>query len=459
MLNDTKQINRKQTARQLAVKVLYQVDIAHAYANLELDKCLRQTALSARDRALATELVYGTLRWRATVDRCIAAASSRPLTQLHPVLRAILRITAYQLFFLTNVPPHAAVYEAVELTKRLHSYGAARFVNATSRHMQRCGTPPPATGQDASLLAGKWSHPKWLVERWLASYGWQATENMLIANQQPPFITLRVNTLQTTRATLLEKLQQKGVQANLGATPDAIQLLGCSSVAGLPGYEQGDFIVQDEASQLVAYAMQPQPNELILDMCSAPGGKATHLCQLMHNQGVVYALELHPHRAALIERNARRLNINTLRVLTQDSRQVPQHLLGQVNRVLLDAPCSGTGVLRRRVDLRWRLQADDLAALETMQSELLDAAALALAPKGRLIYSTCSVEPEENSKQVIAFFKRHPCFRFGSLSHLDIVAPRFTKNIIVSKLADGELQLLSGTENDGFYIACLEKEG
>lgn len=451
---DAKDIKRKTTARQLAVEVLNKVDTAQAYANLELDLHLRRSSLSVRDRALATELVYGTLRWRKTVDRCIEATSNRPLHKLNSLLRAILRITAYQLFFLTSIPPHAAVYESVELAKRLHGPGAARFVNATARHMQRSGIPS-ATGQGASFLASKWSHPQWLVEKWLSAYGWQATEGMLITNQQPPTVTLRVNTLCITRAAFLEKLQQQGVQALAGATPDAIKIVGSSSVTDLPGYKQGEFIIQDEASQLAAYALQPQPGEVILDMCSAPGGKATHLCQLMKDHGTVYALELHPHRTALIQRNARRLKIKSLQVINHDSRHLPDHLQGVAKRILLDAPCSGTGVLRRRVDLRWRLNDSDFSVLTQMQRELLDAAAIALVPNGRLIYSTCSVEPEENKIQVKDFLNRHPNFRFGTLDHLVDLAPHLIDH---KDLTAGELQLLSGTENDGFYIACLEKE-
>ena len=454
-------MRQRPTARQLAVEILENVDKDGAYANLELDKRLRGSYLSTKDKAFVTELVYGTLRWRSVLDATIAKASSRPLVQLTPALLAILRITAYQLFYLDRVPAHAAVHESVETAKLLMHEGAGRFVNAVARHMQRNGKVAPADGVGFSpaQLAQEWSHPVWLVERWLATYGHMSTVRMLAANQEPAPTSLRVNTLRSTPADCLEQLQQVGIAAQPGATPDAIRLQGSAAVADLPGYGAGFFVVQDESSQLASIALQPLPGQCVLDLCSAPGGKTTHIAQLMHDEGTVVAMELHPHRAALVERAADRLGLRSVRVLNQDSRQIPPELAHKVDGVLLDAPCSGTGVLRRRVDLRWRLVPGDLPVLCTLQRQLLAAAAAAVRPGGRLIYSTCSVEREENSDQVMAFLTEHPDFSRGSLSSLSAAAPLLANPDEHPELADGELQLLPGSHvSDGFFLACLERK-
>lgn len=468
------------SARRLAVEILIKADQEGSYANLELDKRLRQAKMDARDKALATELVYGTLRWRARLDAAIANASTRPLSQISPQVLNTLRLTAYQLFFLTHIPAHAAVNEAVNLVRTLGQPGAAGFVNAIARRLAKAYLvntnvdetetvpekvnflPRETAGflakiPDSKQLAITWSHPQWLIERWLVNYGQEATLGILKTNQTPAQLVIRVNTCQITRKAYLDKLKQCGIQADAGFAPEAVVVATGIAAASLPGYKEGWFTVQDESSQLVAHALNPQPHEFVADLCSAPGGKTTHLAQLMNDLGEVVAFELHPHRSRLVAATARRLHLQCIRVIQADSRHLSAEWQGRFNRVLLDAPCMGTGVLQRRVDLRWRLKPSDLPSLVLVQQELLDAAASLICPNGHLVYSTCSLEPEENTHQVVKFLSRHPEFKRGNLTHLQQLVPALTDQKTHPEITRGELQLLPSATNDGFFLAVLER--
>jgi 16S rRNA (cytosine967-C5)-methyltransferase len=445
------------TARQLAVEVLNQVEQEHAYANIELDKWLRTHHLAPRDRALATELVYGTLRWRSLLDLAITNASARPLRRMAPIVRNTLRVTAYQVFYLSTIPVHAAVNEAVNVVRQLGEGRAQGFVNAVARRMASEGKPQTLPNRSTTIseqLATEWSHPEWLVKRWLNAYGEAAVRAFLPINQLPAPMVLRVNTLQTSREQFLATLAQQNIAAYAGLTPEAVIIVDNVRTADIPGFDMGRFVVQDVSSQLVAHALNPQPKETVADMCSAPGGKATHLAQLMDDKGKVIAMEVHEHRCHLVETTAQRLRLNSILVRLRDSRVVPPEWQRKFDRILLDAPCTGTGVLRRRVDLRWRLQPQDQEELVQVQKELLEAAAQMLTPGGRLVYSTCSLEQEENNQQVESFLAEHPEWRRGSLAHLQTVTPSLTASH--PEVSNAELQLLPSHDSDGFYLAVLE---
>lgn len=445
------------SARHVAALVLNQVDAGGAYANLELDKQLRRAHLDERERALATELVYGVLRWQGQLDYCISRASNRSPEQIGPMVRNILRLTVYQLFHLTHIPAHAAVNEAVALSRTVGQPAASGFVNAVARRLAREGMPPfHLDANNAQDLSRAWSHPAWLINRWLANYGLAATHRILRTNQQPAHLTVRVNTLRVSRDRFLAEMSRAGVSAQAGLLPDAVLVEGGVAAVQLPGYAEGWFVVQDQSSQMVAYALAAQPGERVIDLCSAPGGKATHIAQLMGDQGEVVALELHSHRARLVSETAARLGIRNIKVIQSDSRRVPPEWQGRFDRVLLDAPCMGTGVLRRRVDLRWRLQAEDLTALTQLQAELLAAAAALLRPGGTLVYSTCSIEPEENRAQVAAFLGSRPQYSRGSLTHLQKCAPGLLAPAAHPELTEGELQLLPAHAHDGFFLSIIK---
>lgn len=405
-------------ARTAALKALVRVEQDRAYAPLALSAALGPS-LSRRDRALATELVYGTLRWQGQIDYYLQAFSHRPLDKLSAWSRAALRLAVYQALFMDSVPLPVAASESVLLVKEREPW-AAGYVNgvlrAFSRGWQEVAFPDPGENP-AAYLAAAASHPQWLVARWLSRWGFERTEQICRSNNRAAPVTVRVNGTVTGVDSLKEAFARARIPVERGRlSPSALRLQRTGAVQGLPGFEAGHFQVQDESSQLVAWVVDPHPGHRVADLCAGPGGKSTHLAELLALRGAgpqdppVTAVELHPHKARLIEESAARLGLSErIRTLAADARELgPQH--GVFDRVLVDVPCSGTGVLRRRPDLRWQRGAEDLPALVKLQRELLRAAARVTAPGGVLVYSTCSLEPEENREVFEWFLREFPEF-------------------------------------------------
>lgn len=451
---------RQVGAREVALKALKAIEERDAYANLVLDDVLRRFPLEGRDRALATELVYGVARRQGTLDWAIELASSRPLAQMDPWVRGILREAAYQVLYLDKVPPSAAVNEAVELAKNYSHAGTAKFVNGVLRGLLRKlpDLPYPAPEDDiVRHLALRHSHPEWLVKGWVERYGpAEAAALMEAYNAQPP-VTVRVNRLKGSREQLRQLLEREGVQAAPTRwSPDGLTITGLTSVAGLSrlqAFQTGWLTVQDESSMLVAPVLAPQPGETVLEVAAAPGGKSTHLAELMDNRGKVIALDIHPHKLKLIKDNTRRLGTTIVAPVQGDAREVDKLLHEQVDRVLVDAPCSGLGVLGRRPDARWRKTPEDPPQLAVLQREILEAAARVLKPGGVLVYSTCTIDPRENQGVVAAFLADHPEFEADDLwPYLPVGLWR------EPTMPLGCIQLLPHRhKTDGFFIARLEK--
>lgn len=350
-----------------------------------------------------TELVYGVTRRRLTLDHEIDGLSH--VRRLSPALRASLRLGLYQIRHLQRVPSYAALHEAVEQARRHGHEGTARLANALLRRALAVG--PPA----APSVAVATSHPAWLVDRWTARLGADDARQLLDSDNARPPVTLRVNRLRTSPRALAQALSSDGVETRPGRwCPEALEALDGPPPARLRSFRAGMFSLQGEASMLAARALEPRPGQRVLDVAAAPGGKATHLAELIGDRGEVVANEVDPRRAELVAAGARRLGLRAVAVRCGDARHLPQELAGRCDRVLADLPCSGLGVLARRPDLRWHKTEADLARLAGLQSELLDAAAACVGPGGLLVYSTCSTEPEEGEQVVDAFLQRHPDF-------------------------------------------------
>ena len=443
----------------MALKALKEIDENKAYANLALDGVLRRFPLESRDRALATELVYGVARRQGTLDWALNQAASRPVTQMHAWVRAILREAAYQLMYLDKIPAHAALSEAVDLAKQYGHAGSAKFVNAVLRGLQRKlpDLPYPPPEEDLTRhLALRYSHPEWMVRMWVERYGPAEAGALMEAMNAVPPLTVRTNRLKGSPEQLRVLLEREGVTAvPTRWSPDGLTLQGVgeSALGRLAAFKAGWFTVQDESSMLVAPALGPMPGETVLDVAAAPGGKATHLAELMDNRGKVIALDIHPHKLALIRENARRLGVDIVAPVEGDARQVHRLLPEGVDRVLVDAPCSGLGTLGRRPDARWRKQPEDPATLAQLQLEILDSAAQVLRPGGVLIYSTCTIERHENQGVVAAFLAQHPEFE------ADDVWPYLPVGLWREPaLPMGCVQLLPHRhKTDGFFLARLEK--
>ncbi|MFA6562189.1 MAG: 16S rRNA (cytosine(967)-C(5))-methyltransferase RsmB [Verrucomicrobiia bacterium] len=368
---------------------------------------LHQSTLPARDRALVTELFYGCLRQRAALDWLIAQKAER---MPKPEIAVLARLGLYQLFFLDRVPAHAAVNSTVELAKRTSSARLGGFLNGLLRNAHR-ERPALASALQQQPLAVRCSHPEWLVTRWLARYGEADTRALLDWNNRPPKLFARVNTLRTSAEALLAKWREAGVEAELagGASRSVpmIEVRAAESAERLPGFAEGEFYIQDPSTLLAVELMGAQPGERVLDACAAPGGKATCLAQLMQDRGEIVAEDTSADRLKQVVANCSRLGVACVTV--QQTRPASSAETWFA-RVLVDVPCSNTGVLRRRVDARWRLRAEDIARLAAEQLTLLQTSARRVGRGGALVYSTCSLEPEENRGVVEAFLKSNTEF-------------------------------------------------
>lgn len=402
--------------RECALDILLAAYKGAGFVDGPLHERLDDPALSHKQRAQITGLVYGVTRRRLTLDWLIERFSTRPLDRLTPELHVILRLALYQILYLDAVPDYAAVSEAVDAARgRVHE-GAARFANAVLRAALRAkaGLPWPPESDLVEHLAVVHSHPRWLVARWLKHLGRQKTAELCATNNVPSPITVRANRLKLTRDELLEHFRTDGVEAT--ALDDAaLRIEDPGPIDALDTYQRGEFYVQDRTAMRAARLLDPQPGEAVLDLCAAPGGKTGHCAELMGDTGRIVACDLDEHRLDRLRENMARLGIRCVEPARCDARHLPELIPpGSFDRVLLDAPCSNTGVLRRRVDARWRLSEADIAAFGARQAELLDVAALMCKPGGILVYSTCSIEPEENELVVRGFLSRHGEFQLES---------------------------------------------
>jgi len=407
-------------ARQKALRVLHAIDAEQAYTDVALRQMLGDSALERRDRAFVTACVYGVVRWQGRIDWLLSQACSRPLDSLTPWIRNILRLGAYQCLWMERVPARAAVHASVGLARRFGHAGVAGLVNGVLRTLLRQHAAyalPDADAQPAAHLAVAYSHPQWLVERWLDRYGWARTQALCAENNRPRDVALRVNTLRTTPQALAQRLVQEGLQhvrpSRLLA--DGLVVQGTSRLDALSSYRDGLFQVQDEGAMLVAPLCRAQPAQRVLDACAAPGGKTTHLAQLMGDTGQILACDAQASRLRLLAANVRRLGLTNIAFVTSDGTG-PSPWSGVFDRILVDAPCSGVGVLSRHPDIKWRKGSEDLRGMQCTQLALLEAQRRCLAANGLLVYSVCSNEPEETHDVVRTFLERHPDMRLDAVA-------------------------------------------
>ncbi len=400
-------MSRAAPARAVAARVLERVEADAAFADLALDAELARRPLAPRDTGLATELIYGTLRWQRYLDWVLAPHSRRRLGALDARVRVILRMTAYQLVFLERIPGFAAVNDAVTLA-RGRTPGVAEFVNAVLRSFARRGArerepAPPRDPIDA--LATRLSFPTWLAARWVARFGAAEAETLMRSLNERPAVTLRANTLRITRAALVERLR---AEESLEAIPTRYAPEGVVvEHGGAPGawraFAEGACVAQDEASMLIGHLLAPAPGELVADVCAAPGTKTTHLAQLMNDRGRLLAFDPQPARLARITETAARLGVTIVETTGGSAEALAPRWASACDAVLVDAPCSNLGVLRRNPDVKWRRQPADIPASAAQQRVIVAAAATMVKPGGRLVYATCSLEPEENDEVAGAF--------------------------------------------------------
>lgn len=447
-------MTRTPTPRALALDVLSQMERRDAYADVLLNAALdRAPAMAARDRALASHLVYGVLRWRNRLDHHLGRYCRQPLKKLHPLVLHLLRLGAYQILFLDRVPDRAAVSEAVALAHYCGQVPASGLINAVLRRVAEAGPALPETLSGAKRLALLFGCPDWLVERWLAEHGAEGAEHLCRGASQVPQLWLRVNTGRVSREEALARLGREGIEAVAGAyAPEAVGLAGGDPRANSL-VQEGLAVVQDQASQLIAHWLAPQPGWRVLDGCAAPGLKATQVASLVGAAGSVEALELHPHRVEQVQALAARLGCSNCHAVAGDART--QRWVQPFDAVLVDAPCSGLGVLGRTPEAKWRRSPRDQEELPLLQGAILDHLADAVRPGGVLVYATCTTLAAENEDVVAAFLARRPEFRVapppaGSVAWQPwLSAAGFLRTYPQGADAAGALAL------DGFFAARL----
>jgi 16S rRNA (cytosine967-C5)-methyltransferase len=435
-------------ARTVAFEILLRVDQQDAYAS-ELLHSHRLDALARDDRALTTELVMGVLRWRSRLDDAVATAAARPLEKLDPEVLTALRLGAYQLRYLSRIPTHAAINESVELVKRARKRSAVPFVNAVLRKIADSAVEAPADPEqwNVASVAGEFSHPEWLVQRWIAEFGIERARLICQHDQQVPHVALRLDD-----SSLEAALKQEGVELAPGALLSSARIVTGGDIFKTQAVKEGRIFIQDEASQLVA-ALVGHGSRL-LDCCAAPGGKTAAIAARNPTAEVI-AAELHAHRAELLRSRVER---NNVKVIQADALNLP--LEGKFDRVLADVPCSGTGTLARNPEIKWKLKPSDLTDLHTRQVAILRAALSQLAPGGRAVYSTCSLEREENESVVEEALRERSEYRLIDCRD-ELERLRSTGEFVwddLNSLISGKcLRTIPGLHPcDGFFVAMFE---
>lgn len=439
-------------ARRLALNVLTDVREKGAYASLALGERLRAAHLSPEDRRLATGLVYGTLENQLQIDYALDRLMDHPTRE--PVQRDILRMGAYQILFLDRVPDSAAVDEAVKLTRAMGMEAACGFINAVLRNLSRGKDEiawPDREADRMTYLSVMGSMPRWLVDKLVAAYGPEEAGRVILYREEEHPVCVRPNFTRLSDAEFEALLQEKGWRAERGLAPHAWLIYGAGDLAADADYRAGRFSIQGQSSMLAAEALEVRPGMKVLDACAAPGGKSAYLCEQMQLTGRVYAWELHEKRAQLLEGVRRRLGLDNLRISVRDALDFRPDLEGALDGVLLDAPCAGLGVLSQKPDIKLRLKEEDIPAIVDTQGRLIDTVCSYVRPGGALVYSTCSLLPEENADRVRAFLQAHPNFT------LEPLPTSFPEELRARQTPCG-LQLLGCRDGvEGFFIARMRR--
>ena len=439
-------------ARELAVQTLTDILIDGAYSNHALSEQIEKNELTVQDKNFMTELVYGTLQHEQLLNFYVTPFFNG---KVKAWVRILIQMTLYQMLFLDSVPEHAAISEAVKIAKKRGGQFNGKLVNAILRELTRTPLPSLDTIKDeAERLAVETSHPLWLIKLWSKQFGWEKTIQMARANNERVNVTIRVNGVRGTREELKQKLESEGITCEYGnLSQDALVILK-GNVIKTKAFEQGWFYVQDESSMLVARALKPKHHSKVLDTCSAPGGKTTHVAELMRQTGTVYAHDVYEHKIKLIEDNVKRLGLTNVVATLQDATTLNERYESDsFDAVLVDAPCSGLGILRRHPEVKITKQPSDLDEIMMIQKKILNTVAPLVKVGGTLVYSTCTVNRKENDKMVEQFLAQH------SEYELDATLVNRLPEVLHEQTKKGMVQLFPGDyQTDGFFIACLKRQ-
>lgn len=446
--------NTKKTSRYLAMSILEKIENDHSYSNLLLNETIQKNNLSSADARLLTELVYGVLQHKITLDYYLAPFLKEN-QKVDVWVRNLLRLSIYQMMYLDKIPAHAILFEAVEVAKKKGHIGVSKFINGILRNAERKGFRPIDKIKDPiEKLSVEISMPKWLVEKFIAEIGMEETKKLGESILNPSHSSARINEKYLSVKEAIEAMEEEGFNVEQSAvSPSGIVSPG-GHFASSPLFQSGQLTIQDESSMLVAPAMKIEPHHQVLDACAAPGGKTTHIASYLSKEagGRVVALDLHPHKVKLIEDNAKRLHVEeVIEGRTMDARKVEDAFEDETfDRILVDAPCSGLGLMRRKPDIKYTKKPQDITQLKKIQLDILTSVAPKLKEDGLLVYSTCTITKEENQGTVESFLATHSNFE-----KVSIVANKMLDETIQDNLMQIYPQDF-GT--DGFFISCLRKK-
>lgn len=445
--------NKSKTVRELALDLILSVEKNQAYSNLLLNNVINNNKLSSVDSGLLTEITYGTIQRKLTLDYFLEPFLKNS-HKLDDWVKILLRLSLYQMYYLDKIPDHAIIFEAVEIAKKRGHKGISSLVNGVLRSIQRKGIPSlDLITDEEERISIETSHPLWLVKRWVSQYGIELTREMCECNLRAPLQTARVNVSKTNRDEVIDRLTSEGfsVKKSEVLSEGIVCLKG--NLAHSKAFEDGLLTIQDESSMLVVHALNASNDDKVLDCCAAPGGKTTAIAEKL-NDGNVTALDLHEHKVKLIDQQASRLGLSNITTVTQDARKAKEVFQTEYfDKILVDAPCSGLGVMRRKPDVKYTKNENDIQRLSTIQTDLLSSVTSLLKPGGIMVYSTCTVDQEENDKVVEQFLQEHPNFK----KDIEFIN-RLPENVRPFA-RENSLQLFpQDLESDGFFIACFRKK-
>ena len=438
-------------SRLVAIVVIEKVINENAYSNIVLGLELNKSDLNDKDKALVTEIVYGTLKYKYTIDKILSSFIKKGFEKVDSFVLNILRISIYQIRFLDKIPNFAVVSEAVNLTKKMSNVGAAQFVNGVLRNYLRGDTEVYYNEKNnIERLCFEYSFTKALVKLFIRQYGIESAEKILSGLNQKPDVTVRVNTLKLTYEEIWEKLIENGYNIEKGyACSEAIRIIKGKNIENNLLFNEGSITVQDESAMFTALSMDLLPNLEVLDLCSAPGGKTTHIAEIMRNTGHIFAFDLHENKLSLIKQNLNRIGIVNTTCDVMDATIYDPSLLQSADRVLIDVPCSGLGIIRKKPEIKWSKHIKDIENIIHTQRKIMENASKYVKKGGVLVYSTCTLNKEENESNIEWFLESHSEFK---------IEPVFYGEFDNINYSDkGYVTIFPNEYMDGFFIAKIIK--
>lgn len=428
--------------RELALKILYKIDKEQAYSNIVLNEEIKQNRqnLNEKDIGLISEIVYGVTTWRLTLDEIIKKYSKIKLKKISPWILNILRMGIYQIIFLDKIPKSAAVNESVNIAKRYGHASSSNFVNAILRKVEKTDFEELfQIENNIERISKTTSMPEWIIKELLKNNNIEEVEQICKNSNLKPQVTIRINKLKTNKEELMAKLKKQNIECedinvNEKLTEDFLIINKIKNIENLDLFKDGYFTVQDISAGLTAKILNPKPNEVVLDACSAPGGKTTYMAELMKNKGTIEAWDIHQHRTKLVEQNAKRLGINIIKTQVKDASIYDENLNEKFDKILLDVPCLGIGVIKRKPDIKWQRKIEDIEEITKIQKLILEKCSKYLKHGGELVYSTCSILKEENENIISEFLKENKNFDIAQNTSINIIPDKNMDGFFICKL-------------------------